>query len=737
MSSRKEEERNEKIIRGLMKLPPNRRCINCNSLGPQYVCTNFWTFVCMTCSGIHREFTHRVKSVSMAKFTSQEVDALQKGGNQRAREIYLAAWDPQRQRLPDNSNVDKVREFIKNVYVDKKYALEKTSDRPPRDTQNAKRQEDETRRASSYHSYSQSPPYDFQYEERRYGKHTPGLTRKPGSDRGLYGGKLSSFLSPGRANDNVYEDRSDVLSPSSQKDIGSPVNATSRDSSSEVVRHHAVSNHVDAYTKRDGGRMLHPQRNESSGSFGSFDSNSTSFTSVNSINLLEIASESGQSAETSYQPQRSVSGNFDSLDLFSAPFAPQNVTSTSPAAGGTQFPESSPAQSVDLFLQSSNPSVPTFNSHQPSKALPSSGNFDSLDLFSAPFAPQNVTSTSPAAGRTQFPESSPAQSVDLFPQSSNPSVPTFNSHQPSKTLPSSSLDLLAEMPQQQTSTGSNGKISEGMPKNEGWATFDMPRNASSMGIENSTPAIVPSSDMSFLGNIDLGSLEHNPSSQDSSDHRPSADMSNLWHERAQNFEATTKATSIQSWNAFEDSKGEQSIENTVKSTEPVTSPYTSDAYQCLGFSIYEALGNDIFQRAADNTGHPLSSITSHASVLSHDFHSLPAVDLVHSNVTNHRSSNPFDLPDDSDMESSNMSQFWNMNSLQSALPNSSLPTSFVGGVTQSWFPQNPVTCYVPGGVIFDPPIGSLGFIAGQAPSSQIPNVPAQGHVASIGGNPFA
>lgn len=32
MSSRKAEERNEKIIRGLMKLPPNRRCINCSSL---------------------------------------------------------------------------------------------------------------------------------------------------------------------------------------------------------------------------------------------------------------------------------------------------------------------------------------------------------------------------------------------------------------------------------------------------------------------------------------------------------------------------------------------------------------------------------------------------------------------------------------------------------------------------------------------------------------------------------
>ncbi|KAL4604442.1 hypothetical protein ACB092_10G194500 [Castanea dentata] len=81
MANRKEDEKNERIIRGLLKLTENRRCINCNSMGPQYVCTNFWTFVCTTCSGIHREFTHRVKSVSMAKFTSQEVTALQEGRN--------------------------------------------------------------------------------------------------------------------------------------------------------------------------------------------------------------------------------------------------------------------------------------------------------------------------------------------------------------------------------------------------------------------------------------------------------------------------------------------------------------------------------------------------------------------------------------------------------------------------------------------------------------------------------
>nr|KYP35385.1 putative ADP-ribosylation factor GTPase-activating protein AGD14 [Cajanus cajan] len=65
MASRlKEDEKNERVIRGLLKLEPNRRCINCNNLGPQYVCTNFWMFVCTNCSGIHQKFTHRVNNTT-------------------------------------------------------------------------------------------------------------------------------------------------------------------------------------------------------------------------------------------------------------------------------------------------------------------------------------------------------------------------------------------------------------------------------------------------------------------------------------------------------------------------------------------------------------------------------------------------------------------------------------------------------------------------------------------------
>ncbi|KAL6902000.1 hypothetical protein ACP4OV_004876 [Aristida adscensionis] len=190
--SRKEEERNERVVRGLLKLPPNRRCVNCDGLGPQYVCTSFWTFVCVSCSGIHREFTHRVKSVSMSTFSTQEVEALQKGGNQRARESFLKDFDSQKMRLPDISNIASLREFIKAVYVERRYAGGRFSERPPRDKQSQKAHEEEHRRASSYHSFSQSPPYDYQYEERRNGKQSGFLSRKPGSDRGQ-DRKISGF----------------------------------------------------------------------------------------------------------------------------------------------------------------------------------------------------------------------------------------------------------------------------------------------------------------------------------------------------------------------------------------------------------------------------------------------------------------------------------------------------------------------------------------------------------------
>ncbi|XP_062113794.1 probable ADP-ribosylation factor GTPase-activating protein AGD14 isoform X2 [Humulus lupulus] len=682
MGSRKEEERNEKIIRGLMKLPPNRKCINCNSLGPQYVCTNFWSFVCIACSGIHREFTHRVKSVSMAKFTSQEVEALQNGGNQRAREIYLKDWDIQRHRFPDSSNVDKVRQFIKDVYVDRKYAGGKTTDKPPRDTQNRGLHEDDTRRASSYHSYSQSPPYDHQYEDRRYGKQAAALTRKPGSDRGRYEGKMSSFIySPGRLSEQMYEDRfandgsnsrvsdysvssggdpfrsgtqspsfrSGTQSPSYQKDTGfsSPPFHSSRDVVSEDVKRQAV----DSF----------PQRSRSSGSFGSIEGNFVPHKSFSSGGLTDIGSHFEQ------------------------------------AAGAVQDQSS-------------------FNG---SPVLGSSGN---LDLFKSPSVPETVSSSA-QIDLFQLPEAPAPLSVDLF----QPSVV-------SSTSPPPSLDLFAVTDQLQSTTISNEKIPEfPAPKNEGWATFDTPQSTTPINL-----GIIPSNSGESLGKVDLFSSFDTsmqwPSFQDSSYHS-SLNISSPWNDSLQGVTAPNpNSTNTQLWNAFEDTVGQHPLEGFKQDGGPLVGidGHSSTANQDLAFTASENSNLESIQRAASH-GEPPGPVPSLAVGPSYTPPMLPLTGETQSHSTDRKSNNPFDLPYDSEPEENNM--FLDMSSLQmqGALPDAQLPSSYLGGLSEPWFPQNSATPYIP-----DAGQGGVTYLSPQVPSSQIQNVPAQGPVASsIGGNPFA
>ena len=38
----------------------------------------------MTCSGLHREFQHKCKGISMSKWTPDEVKAIESGGNLKA-----------------------------------------------------------------------------------------------------------------------------------------------------------------------------------------------------------------------------------------------------------------------------------------------------------------------------------------------------------------------------------------------------------------------------------------------------------------------------------------------------------------------------------------------------------------------------------------------------------------------------------------------------------------------------
>lgn len=687
----------------------------------------------------------------MSKFTSPEVEALQKGGNQRAREIYLKSWDPQSQWLPSNSNVDKVREFIKAVYVDKRYAAAQSSDRPPRDTQNLRNHDDDMRRASSYHSYSQSPPYDFQYEERRYGKYAPVLSRKPGSDRGLYEGKVSSFLSPSRLSDHMYDDRfgnegsnprasdysvssggdpfrSAAQSPIFQRGIGSPLSDTSRDISYDDVQH----------VKRDAGRILRAQRTASCGSVESFDSNSLSFKSVNSVGLADATSDLKQTVETHSSklstspslPQSSGPGNSNTTDLFNAPLFPQNAPPT--VSTKSHLPVSLPNGSIDLF-QPSISAGPIGNSHQPLVALPPS----SLDLFSEV---PNLPSAANADGKPSCEVTSKNEGWAIFDMPQHAATTGIEQFTvaPTPAYGHNSFDFLPEKTQQSVTEKSLDVVPE---RNDGWATFDVPQHETLTGSNNfisnniqlkgdSQPNLDPTlSVMQWTSPVE--SAPHGPAVRDSTSCALDLSMPAPFHGGVQNVEATPSARSTDLWSAFDVSNDNISLKSFPSSKEQVVMNHDVVDDEYMGLRGVENVATGQSQRAVLDCGYPITSFPSYDSASSSGLSTLPVVTGVHSHANEQKSNNPFDLPYDADMECSNMPQYWDMSSLQAALPSDEMPTSFIGGVTESWFPQNPATTYVPAGQH-----GTL-FVSAQPAGNQISNVSTHGQVSPIGGNPFA
>ncbi|KAL3009459.1 hypothetical protein AAZX31_07G084500 [Glycine max] len=412
MASRmKEDEKNERVIRGLLKLQHNRRCINCNSLGPQYVCTNFWTFVCTNCSGIHqllfvliysREFTHRVKSVSMAKFTSQEVSALQEGGNQRAKEIYFKEWDAQRHSFPDSSNVDRLRDFIKHVYVDRRFTGDKTNDKPPRAKPGDK--------DDFYQGGSRSPPYEDTYERRYNDRSSPG-GRSPGYDQESrqYGDYKKSPGRPPLINDWRREDRRtsdgdyklESQSPERAKDVDSsspPVVRPVRDILGENVVPLRISEPPKPNSGRPADSSAPTQRTISSSSLASGNENPVDVKLETTKSLIDfyadpeppVAPSNLQAQQTTVpqpvvQPANSSNDNWASFDVAPA-------TSATPSSSNLNPLESMLSQ---LSVPASLPAqVSGVQGPIPSSSLTSTSGVASVSGFSA-FPPSNASVPSP------------------------------------------------------------------------------------------------------------------------------------------------------------------------------------------------------------------------------------------------------------------------------------------------------------------------------------------------------
>lgn len=200
---------------------------------------------------------------------------------------------------------------------------------------------------------------------------------------------------------------------------------------------------------------------------------------VNQETEQSVEAHCNKTSAFAHFPQSSLSGNSDSIDLFSLPFAPKDVTSTVSAKDISNLP----------------------------------GNSDGVASFNAPFGSQNVTLTSSTANMSYFPELSSAKSLDIF-ESHVPET----SYQLPQTLPPSSQSLSSEKPQQKPSVTFSEKPSDTLvPQNEGWATFDVPDQLALEIPQNSASDKIPSSSdnamMDPLVSLDLWPSFHDTTAQ--------------------------------------------------------------------------------------------------------------------------------------------------------------------------------------------------------------------------------
>uniref|UniRef100_A0A914UU83 Arf-GAP domain-containing protein n=1 Tax=Plectus sambesii TaxID=2011161 RepID=A0A914UU83_9BILA len=122
-AKRKQEEKNLKLLRELAALLPNKHCFDCGQRGPTYVNMTIGSFCCTACSGILRGLNppHRVKSISMATFTSEEVEFIRNRGNDECRKVWLGLYDGEVRFLDGMRDDQQIKDHLIKKYERKQW----------------------------------------------------------------------------------------------------------------------------------------------------------------------------------------------------------------------------------------------------------------------------------------------------------------------------------------------------------------------------------------------------------------------------------------------------------------------------------------------------------------------------------------------------------------------------------------------------------------------------------------
>jgi len=120
-------DKNKAALLELLQRPENHLCADCSRPDPQWASTNLGSFVCITCSGIHRGLgVHitKIRSISMDTWTDEQVAVMASKGNKKVNDYYLATLPPNVKVPTPDTPVEELKQFLHDKYVSLKYVPE-------------------------------------------------------------------------------------------------------------------------------------------------------------------------------------------------------------------------------------------------------------------------------------------------------------------------------------------------------------------------------------------------------------------------------------------------------------------------------------------------------------------------------------------------------------------------------------------------------------------------------------